>query len=154
MKFLTLPVFILAIAMFSFSSCDKCRKVDCQNGGTCNEGTCECPDGTEGTSCETVWRDAIIGTYQCIRTCEGSSQDTITVTINTDNAYSYNAISVNFDGGQIPCTMTGKNTFAFTQAFWGDSYGLTGDVNGDVLTMTQNSTSSFLTITCTFEGKR
>jgi hypothetical protein len=40
--------------MCLFSSCkeDKCETVSCQNGGTCVEGTCNCPTGYSGANCE------------------------------------------------------------------------------------------------------
>ena len=34
-----------------FVSCDACRKVECENGGTCVEGICDCPEGYSGTTC-------------------------------------------------------------------------------------------------------
>ncbi|MEO0571601.1 MAG: DUF6055 domain-containing protein [Bacteroidota bacterium] len=34
-------------------STDPCADIDCQNGGSCIEGTCTCPDGFEGQFCET-----------------------------------------------------------------------------------------------------
>ena len=53
---------ILAISFFSFvtliQSCDKlfdpCNGVICQNGGTCVDGTCDCPDGVSGEFCDVV----------------------------------------------------------------------------------------------------
>jgi hypothetical protein len=38
-----------------YSSCneDKCEGITCQNGGSCKDGTCLCPEGYEGTRCET-----------------------------------------------------------------------------------------------------
>ncbi|MEX2597670.1 MAG: hypothetical protein WEC59_12160 [Salibacteraceae bacterium] len=33
-------------------SCDKCKDVECMNNGACDEGTCLCPTGFSGTSCE------------------------------------------------------------------------------------------------------
>ena len=36
----------------SMISPDPCEAVVCQNGGTCNEGICDCPDGYSGENCE------------------------------------------------------------------------------------------------------
>lgn len=47
------------LTFFSFSlmtyiGCkkDPCEQVNCLNGGACNDGTCVCPTGYEGTFCE------------------------------------------------------------------------------------------------------
>lgn len=50
--------FILAPFIFItllFSACtqqDPCTDITCMNGGTCDNGTCDCPDGYSGTLCE------------------------------------------------------------------------------------------------------
>ncbi len=52
---------ILILGMFLFfAACedeetnqpDPCAAITCQNGGTCNNGTCACPSGFSGTNCE------------------------------------------------------------------------------------------------------
>lgn len=45
-----------AAAALSFTSCkkDPCEDVNCSNGGTCNEGTCACPEGFSGPECRTA----------------------------------------------------------------------------------------------------
>ncbi len=48
-------VLLLSTAFFlmgMLQSCNDCRGVDCQNGGTCNDGECDCLKGFEGESCE------------------------------------------------------------------------------------------------------
>lgn len=60
-------LFMTAILLFSFAvlnSCendttdpappDPCESVYCLNGGACNNGSCVCPSGFEGTNCETT----------------------------------------------------------------------------------------------------
>lgn len=39
----------------TYTACnkDRCEGVTCQNGGACNDGTCNCPAGYTGTYCET-----------------------------------------------------------------------------------------------------
>lgn len=33
---------------------DPCQNVTCQNGGTCDDGSCQCPEGFSGVNCEIV----------------------------------------------------------------------------------------------------
>lgn len=47
-----LYLFIALGLSFSVASCGKCRKVECDNGGECVDGTCDCPAGFSGESCE------------------------------------------------------------------------------------------------------
>ena len=48
---------LLSVAVFctilSIQSCsDDCDDIICENGGTCDDGICDCPDGFSGTNCE------------------------------------------------------------------------------------------------------
>jgi hypothetical protein len=57
MKKLTFVLAITFVLFSLFSACSKkdpCEGVTCQNGGTCSEGTCQCPTGFEGAFCETA----------------------------------------------------------------------------------------------------
>lgn len=38
--------------VLTMQSCDKCKDVTCQNGGTCDNGKCACPTGYSGDNCE------------------------------------------------------------------------------------------------------
>jgi hypothetical protein len=49
----TITSIIIATMALTFNACtDKCKDVTCVNGGTCEDGTCKCPEGFSGTKCE------------------------------------------------------------------------------------------------------
>ncbi|MBP6456892.1 MAG: calcium-binding EGF-like domain-containing protein [Chitinophagaceae bacterium] len=63
---ITLALFIGAASFSSlFTSCnsDPCKDIQCDNGGVCTEGSCDCPAGYEGASCETRSIVKYLGTY-------------------------------------------------------------------------------------------
>jgi len=47
--------FVTVLLLF-IGSCsnDPCKGVTCQNGGTCQSGSCNCPAGYSGSSCQTI----------------------------------------------------------------------------------------------------
>lgn len=51
--------------MLFLSGCrqDPCETVECQNGGACVEGICNCPEGFEGSLCEEFDGLQFLGTY-------------------------------------------------------------------------------------------
>ena len=56
---------LLLTAFFAITGCqqDPCEAVACQNGGTCQEGVCNCPEGFEGDNCEVFDGLQFLGTY-------------------------------------------------------------------------------------------
>lgn len=48
-----LLVAVIGAISLTLTSCDECKDVTCENGGTCSEGVCTCPDGFSGDACET-----------------------------------------------------------------------------------------------------
>ena len=90
---LTLGVF----GIVSYSSCSKkennpCDAVTCQNGGTCNDGKCQCPAGYEGASCETKTINKFVGSWNVTELLSlGGSNTTLdstgyVITINVANS--------------------------------------------------------------------
>ncbi|MCB9045759.1 MAG: calcium-binding EGF-like domain-containing protein [Chitinophagales bacterium] len=46
---------LFAFSLVLYASCNnKCKDITCQNGGTCENGSCKCPTGYEGEFCETA----------------------------------------------------------------------------------------------------
>lgn len=52
--FVTTILTLMAFGAVVYTSCrkDRCKRVVCQNGGTCNDGFCFCPSGYTGTYCQ------------------------------------------------------------------------------------------------------
>lgn len=57
--------FGIAGAIFGVSSCeqDSCTVLNCLNGGRCEDGLCQCPEGYEGAECESAVADRYAGVY-------------------------------------------------------------------------------------------
>lgn len=45
---------------------DPCLAKICKNGGSCVMGTCDCPNGFSGDSCEINNRDRVLGVYNSV----------------------------------------------------------------------------------------
>ena len=71
----TLFVLLTVLSMLVTQSCkkDKCEAVSCFNGSYCDNGTCNCPVGYSGDSCQTMWRDAYLGTWDVVDSCQLSA---------------------------------------------------------------------------------
>ena len=61
---------LLVGGFWSLSSCKvDCRRKPYKNGGTCIEGSCECPFPWEGNRCETHAHTKFLGTWQGSSNC-------------------------------------------------------------------------------------
>ena len=71
----TFSFLALSIAIFTISSCeqDSCKVLNCQNGGVCDNGTCKCPEGYEGTECDQTLANRYTGTYEGTVRCNYNS---------------------------------------------------------------------------------
>lgn len=54
------------LSMGIFASCDKCKDVDCNNGGSCDDGDCTCASYYTGDNCDTEVRAKYAGDYNGI----------------------------------------------------------------------------------------
>lgn len=65
LKPIILSSIIILATLFTvmYTSCkpDKCKAIACAYGGTCNEGSCKCLPGYEGSNCETITRNKFVG---------------------------------------------------------------------------------------------
>lgn len=150
---------LLAIGAFSvvtYTSCnkDECKDVVCLNGGNCVSGTCQCPTGYEGSTCEVLTRDKFIGTYVGTETCSiGSDNYTMTVTTNSNNIM-ITLTNLYNQGFTALGTVSGANTFTLSGSQGTTSYTGTGTLNGNQITVQYSITSPIANNTCTFIGAR
>ncbi|MCB9233142.1 MAG: hypothetical protein H6581_15910 [Bacteroidia bacterium] len=61
------------LVMLLVAGCNPCKKVTCEHGGTCMEGTCGCLPGYEGEFCENMSKNSVAATYTVSETCTGST---------------------------------------------------------------------------------
>jgi len=63
--------FLIMFLLLLLGGCkDECDSVNCLNGGTCDEGNCNCTSGFEGDLCQTATRDKFFGTYNVNESCD------------------------------------------------------------------------------------
>jgi hypothetical protein len=74
--FLLSFILIIAIISVSCNKEDACEKITCMNGGACQDGTCDCPDGFTGDRCEIEDR-CITQNISCLNggTCQDGTCD-------------------------------------------------------------------------------
>ena len=165
-KSIFIALFCMGITTL-FSSCeqDKCktRDVKCQNGGTCFEGSCNCPSGYEGDSCQTLTNSKFNGNFKGIVVYPNRNpypyRDADTILVSqvpgTTNQFQYHSIHsllTTFTG-----TVANNNVTIPQQVILTDTYSGTGSLNGDVITLSMqrdytlpnNGTETF-----TFVGTR
>jgi hypothetical protein len=93
---------VVAVSVLSFNSCttDACKDVVCQNAGVCEDGTCVCAVGYEGTNCQTLVRAKYLGSYNVNETCSAST-DTYAITIAAGATDGSVTISNIYDAGLV-----------------------------------------------------
>jgi EGF-like domain len=111
-KFIFLiPGLLFTVAHFSCTE-DKCKTVNCANGGTCSEGICSCPSGYEGPKCETVARKKFVKVWMAWDS--GSIERTVQypIVLSADTAITCLLISnfYNYFSAQVHARLTARDS--------------------------------------------
>jgi len=141
MKLIQFSLLVGLSAALAFSGCkkeedDPCKNVVCQNGGTCNGGSCACASGYEGSTCGTEMRAKFIGQYNGTITCSGAAitsvvfNDGVDTWVGTVNGTSINIATQTLSGG---VTVSGS-----------------GQISGLILNLNLNLSGN----TCTYTGTK
>lgn len=135
---------------WSGSNCDvedSCitQNVTCLNGGTCDNGSCDCVAGYEGDSCQTLSRVKFLGTYDVSDSCSSSGSATYQITVAASGVSSEHAkvlISNFWDTftNNVQATVNGNTITIPTQEPDNDGFTVTGTgtINGTAITVTVN----------------
>ena len=67
---------ILSLLLIFLVSCrpDLCKEINCQNGGECKEGVCECPPAFSGAKCDFLIASKFLGIYRAQYDCSSATQ--------------------------------------------------------------------------------
>jgi hypothetical protein len=140
-------VALLGAMTLTLTSCDDCKDVTCENGGTCAEGVCECPADYYGDMCEVHCVNGSYASGAC--GCEaGYEGDACDVESRADMLAKY--------GVTDNCSASGQSTYECTIAsssiavdgvlignFWGVFVNdVKGTVSGDKITIAEQDPDS------------
>lgn len=144
---------LISCTVFLNTGCkkDPCKDVVCQNGGTCNEGDCDCTSGYEGAKCETEVRAKFLGSYNVNENCN-SGNYTYSSSI-TPSANSVDAIVIGNLGNFNPqlnvrATVSGNN-LNINDTQGGVSFSGSGNISGNTLTIIYTISQAGSTDNCT-----
>ena len=76
---------LLSLFLIASGCKDLCKDVQCKNGGTCLDGTCNCPDGYSGDDCGTNISANFLGTYNVSESCPNDTTYTVNISVDTLN---------------------------------------------------------------------
>lgn len=116
---------------------DPCADVTCLNGGTCNDGSCDCALGYEGDDCSTETRDAFEGAWTYTTTCAfGETFNSSTVNEVAGNVLEVTLTNLtSFNDSTTVATISG-NTLSIASQQVVDENGNTWAISSDTATLT------------------
>ena len=148
---------VVALSSTVLTSCkedDPCEGVSCLNGGTCDNGTCDCDAGYEGTDCGTQMRTKFIATYSVTEACTSGSYTYVMSMASSASGVNKVVIN-NFADLGITATGTVNGKTLTIDNGTADVQGVTvsyqgsGQINGNILTLTYTYSGSFGSDSCT-----
>jgi hypothetical protein len=154
---------MLFVALMGFvgTGCkkDPCKDVTCQNGGVCNDGTCQCATGYQGTNCETEVRAKFIAVYnaQESSTVWGNSNFEIVISSSANDVSKVIISNFYASNATVVATVSGNSMTIANQTVNSSLGSITvsgsGQLSGNILTLTytvsQGSVSDPCTAICT-----
>jgi len=137
-------IFAIAAILFSgltmFNACndDPCKDVNCGTNGTCDNGTCLCNTGYEGSACETLATAKFIGNHNVSDTCSNTITYTSSISQNSTDITKINI--ENFLGlgtGVIASADVSGSTFTVPNGNSGvfSWMSVSGSINGTTTTI-------------------
>ncbi len=137
---------------------DRCHNVVCLNGGACDDGSCTCPTGFEGSRCQTAIRDRFIANFNGNDSCTvvgfrgynirfmlppsaNKTQMTMKGILGTEN-------------DSALCSIVSADSFIFNGNNNATSYRGSGIIRNDSLRMTFHVLSDTTNYDCKFYGLR
>jgi hypothetical protein len=136
---------LLTVSAFTIS-CKKPKEnactVDCQNGGSCVNGQCECPDAWMGNACEIYYTEAYAGDYISADFNCGQGPGTQLSSVSVD--------PVNKDRiliGSLYADMTDRTHFNIPQQ-GSANYNGSGIINGSTMSLSYSGKISNVTVSC------
>lgn len=138
---------------------DPCDNVTCQNGGTCNNGSCSCASGYEGATCGTEMRSKFIASYTVQENCSPGGNFNYNMTINSSATGVQNVVINNFYGvgAAVTASVSGSSITIASQTVTVNGTAVTfsgsGQLSGNIMTLSYTASiggdADNCTATCT-----